>query len=104
MSETKRTVSIQLLEKTYHVDSPVDQIATLQEAALYLDDKLALCAQQMKKTNAQRLILMTALNLSHELLLAKKQAGENTKILSERVRTLQNKLDETITKQQEIEL
>ena len=104
MSETKRTVSIQLLDKTYHVESPIDQIATLQEAALYLDDKLALCSQHIKKSNALRLILMTALNMSHELLSLKKQSAENTKILSDKIRVLQTKLDETITRQQEIEL
>lgn len=104
MSESKRTVSIQLLEKTYHVESPIDQIATLQEAALYLDDRLETCAQQMKKSNAQRLILMTALNLTHELLVTKKQLAETTKILGDRIKGLQNKLDDTVTKQQEIEL
>src|SRR5438045_4078404 len=104
MSEGKRNATIQLLEKTYQVECPADQVLNLQEAAIYLDDRLNECSRASKHSNLNRLILMTALNISHELIVAKKHNTEYVKTMSARIKALQNKIDEVITKQQEIDL
>jgi cell division protein ZapA len=104
MSEGKRTATIQLLDKNYQVDCPLDQVLNLQEAAIYLDSRLTECSRVVKQSTQIRLILMTALNISHELIVAKKNNAEYVKTMSARIKVLQNKIDEVMTKQQEIDL
>ena len=61
------TLEIQLLGKQYHVACPPDQREALEAAAALLDTRMNELAQRTN-TRGERLAVMVALNLAHDLL------------------------------------
>ncbi len=96
MSESYNTVSLSILGKIYKVKCPPEKIAELRESAQYLEDKMRKLAQTAKIMGADRLAVIAALNVAHELLLEKKQVTTYMDAMSRRIRDLQNKIDDTL--------
>jgi cell division protein ZapA len=80
MSEASSVV-VHLLDKEFRVACPADERDNLIRAARYLDDKM----REVRASNVlglERIAVMTALNLAHEVLLAngelsRQQDGDN---------------------------
>lgn len=69
MSEPSSVV-VHLLDKEFRVACPADEKENLIRAARYLDDKM----REVRASNVlglERIAVMTALNLAHDLLLAR---------------------------------
>lgn len=69
MSEPS-SVLVHLLDKEFRVACPADEKENLIRAARYLDDKM----REIRSANVlglERIAVMAALNLAHDLLLAK---------------------------------
>ena len=64
------TLDIKLLGREYRVSCPPDEREALLEAVAYLEGRMTDLAAKTKGTG-ERLAVMTALNLAHELLAAK---------------------------------
>ena len=71
------TLDITLLGRDYRVACPLDERESLQRAVDFLSARMGELATKTKSTG-ERLAVMTALNLAHELLTTKQaaQAGE----------------------------
>jgi cell division protein ZapA len=96
MSEAHNTVSLNILGKLYKVKCPQDKIAELREAAQYVENKMREVAHGGKTSSADRLSVVTALNITHELLAQKKQASSCMDIMGQQIRTLQTKIEDAI--------
>lgn len=93
MSEPSSVV-VHLLDKEYRVACPPEEREALLRAAHYLDDKM----REVKEANViglERIAVMTALNLAHELLQASGELNRQTAD-SGRVATLLNKVEAEI--------
>lgn len=93
MSEVSSVV-VHLLDKEYRVACSPDEKEDLLRAARYLDDKM----REVKEANViglERIAVMTALNLAHELLQANGQLSANN-VDGSRVSTLLNKVEAEI--------
>lgn len=93
MSEPSSVV-VHLLDKEYRVACPAEEREALLRAAHYLDDKM----REVKEANViglERIAVMTALNLAHELLQASGELNRQTAD-SGRVATLLNKVEAEI--------
>ena len=75
MSET-RTVTVNILDKEYQVACPPDQEAELVVSASYLDKQMRSIRETGKVIGLERIAVMAALNISHELLQASEQDSE----------------------------
>lgn len=76
MSESSSVV-VHLLDKEYRVACAADEREDLMRAARYLDDKM----REVKEANViglERIAVMTALNLAHELLQTSGQLSQHT--------------------------
>ena len=78
MSET-RTVTVTILDKDYQVACPADQEAELVVSASYLDKQMRSIREHGKVIGHERIAVMAALNISHELL----QASEQNTVLTQ---------------------
>ena len=70
------TLDITLLGREYRVSCPVEERESLQRAVEFLSARMSELAAKTKSTG-ERLAVMTALNLAHELLAPKETADSD---------------------------
>lgn len=75
MSE-KSLVDIRLLNKEFTVLCEEEEKAALYSAASYLDKKMREMRNSSKAIGAERIAIITALNLAHELLSLRQQQAQ----------------------------
>lgn len=88
------SVLVHLLDKEFRVACPPEERDNLIRAARYLDDRM----REVRESNViglERIAVMAALNLAHELLMATGQLDER-QVESSRVSTLLNKVEAEI--------
>ncbi|OZG74906.1 cell division protein ZapA [Hahella sp. CCB-MM4] len=89
MSTTPNTVSVNILEKEYLVACPPEARAQLEQAARVLDNKMKEIRSSGKVYGTERIAVMAALNLTHDLL----QEGEKSTKFDTTLESLQSKID-----------
>ena len=62
------TVTIRLLDKDYQVNCPPDEREALMQSALMLDQRMREIRKSGNVIGVERIAVMAALNLSHDLL------------------------------------
>ncbi|WP_111493980.1 MULTISPECIES: cell division protein ZapA [Marinobacter] len=68
MSDTPTTVEVSILDKSFLVACPDDARDELKEAARHLDSKMREIRASGKVFGTERIAVMAALNITHELL------------------------------------
>lgn len=104
MSGDVSTVRVHILDKDYQVASPASEKDALLEAARHLDQQMRAIRQTGKVIGTERIAVMAALNITHELLRANLQSNSGQHDLSDRLRKLTTKIDDTIAMYRQIEL
>ena len=104
MNETHNTVSLNISGKLYKVKCPQDKIAELLEAAQYLESKMRETSHSSKTPSADRVAVITALNIVYELLAQKKQTNIYMEIMNQKIRDLQTKIEDAVASYQKKEL
>ena len=99
------TVTVKILDKEYQVACPEDQEAELTVSAKYLDKQMRNIRDTGKVIGLERIAVMAALNISHELLQASEQteAGEGA-AAGETVNRLNLKLDDALYQLRQLEI
>ncbi len=94
MSPSKaRPIDLNVLDKEYRVACPEEEIEGLQVAAHYLDEKMREIRDAGRVVGLERIAVMAALNISHELTQSNGKNGQLSDELSERVDGMKNKID-----------
>lgn len=70
---SNETVYVKILDKEYQVACPREERAALQESAELLDERMRAIKRSSAVIGLERIAVMAALNLGHELLQAKRQ-------------------------------
>lgn len=86
-------VTITLLDKEFNFNCPADAEAELLASADFLNEKMLEIRKTGKVLGLERIAVMAALNLAHELLQSKQA---NTSNIEERLRHLGNKIDQAL--------
>lgn len=99
------TLDITLHGRQYHVACSAEERAALREAADFLDLKMAEIAKQTGSTG-ERLAVMAALNLAHELLATRRQpavsAAFDSQAIARRIESIEARLDAALGEQQDL--
>lgn len=104
------TVSVTILDKSYQVACPEEQQADLVLSANYLDSQMRAIRDSGKVIGLERIAVMAALNISHELLRASRKDAEAPITAPDDARSeaafrsLNNKLEEALQKLRQIEI
>ena len=105
---TVNTVSVHILDKEYQVACPEDQQAELIISARYLDKQMRAIRDTGKVIGLERIAVMAALNISHELLKASGQgmvpAVADEAVDTTAVASLQRKVDEALYQLRQLEI
>jgi cell division protein ZapA len=96
---SNETVFVKILDKEYQVACPRDERQALIESAQLLDERMKTIRGTGAVIGLERIAVMAALNLSHELLQSKthQQAGDSTANHADLVR-LNEKLERSLAK------
>lgn len=83
MSESNHLVTVTIFDRDYKIKCHLDEAQALQEAAKILDQQMRSNHPSTTGINTERLAVITALNLSHELAKLRQQISK----LSNKIRT-----------------
>lgn len=104
MNEKNAIPTIEILGKPYPVKCHESELPGLEAAAALVNQKMAEIQRSGKAITLERMAVMISLNMAHELLALQQDKNQVTTRLNERINRMQNKLDETMTKTQQVEL
>ena len=106
MSATN-TVTVSILDKDYQVACPPEQQAELTVSASYLDKQMRSIRETGKVIGLERIAVMAALNISHELLQATEledTAIPAADVTDDEVSALASKIDEALYSLRQMQL
>ncbi|MGB5708863.1 MAG: cell division protein ZapA [Arenicellales bacterium] len=92
MSTDKKGVKVSIMQREFTIACDEEETQGVIEAASYLDKQMRLIASNNQALGADRCAIMAALNISHELLEARKNMGDDDQV-SERLEKLHAEID-----------
>ena len=87
------TVTVHILDKEYCIACPADERANLESAARYLDGKMRESRSGGKVIGADRIAVMAALNITHDLLHKQQRLDQEADSTRAKVRDLLERVD-----------
>ncbi|MDX5372913.1 MAG: cell division protein ZapA [Pseudomonadaceae bacterium] len=90
------TVTVHILDKEYCIACPADERANLESAARYLDGKMREIRSGGKVIGADRIAVMAALNITHDLLHKQQRLDQEASATRDKVRDLLDRVDSAL--------
>src|SRR4249920_1732542 len=102
MADAANTVEVNLLGRTYRVACDDGEREALMQAVAYLDAKMNEIRKGGKVMGAERIAVMAALNVAHELLSVRLGTGFDVGQAKRRISAIESQLDSAIAKQEDL--
>jgi cell division protein ZapA len=99
MTNTTKTLEIKLLDRELRVACPEEERSELLEAVAFLDKRMREIRDAGKIASVERIALMAALNITHELLGMKVGRGIDLADFKRRMSSMQAAIDEALAEQ-----
>lgn len=93
MSNKIISTNVEIMGKPYPVRCPENELAALQQAARFIDQKMCEVRDSGKAINLERIAIITALNVAYEYLQSGQQKNSFVDKINQYILTLQEKLD-----------
>jgi len=93
---TSEPISVEILDRQYQFSCSPDEAIALREAAVYLDERMRSIKDAGRLMALERIAVMTALNLSDELLRLQKHELHRKETLDSRISMLADELDDAL--------
>lgn len=93
MSETNPPIKVHILGKEYPVACSPEEQHELLIASRYLDDKMRKIRDSGRVIGTERIAVMAALNIAHELLQVKSHESSSAENIAGRLSAMRERLD-----------
>ncbi len=103
MTDTK-AIAIRLLDKEYRIGCPEGEEEQLLATGRFLDKRMKEIRTSGKVIGTERIAVMAALNLAHELLTSQQHQGEHADAAAQRVRGLRDKIEAALNESAQLDL
>jgi cell division protein ZapA len=100
----KISVSIEILGKTYQINCPEHEVDSLKKSAKMLEERMGQTRGNGVLLSHDKIAVITSLNLAHQILLLEQHAQQYTQSLHQRLQELQNKVDNALAQNAQMEL
>ena len=97
-----KNIDVTILDRQYRVACPDDEREELMASVAYLDKKMREIKTAGKIAGADRVAVMAALNITHELLSAKTGAGFDLGEYKRRMQSMNSLVDEALASQEKL--
>jgi cell division protein ZapA len=102
MSEKAKAVDITILGREYRVSCTDDERESLLTAAAFLDRRMREIRDNAKVSGNEKIAVMAALNIAHELLNTKLPGGFDIGDFKRRMQSMQTTLDTAMSQQEKL--
>jgi cell division protein ZapA len=102
MADGAKTIDISILGRSYRIACEEGEREALMEAVAYLDGKMGEIKKSGKVSGTDRIAVMAALNIAHELLSLKVGNGFDIGQAKRRISVIEAKLDAAIAQQDKL--
>ena len=103
MKEESIPVTVKILEKDYRIACAPNHKESLEDSAALLNDKMQEIRASGKVIGSDRIAVMAALNLAHDLL-QQQQSTANENQLKQHIRQLREKIDNAVYASKQMEI
>jgi cell division protein ZapA len=100
LTDSTAAVSIRILGKEYRIACSENERDELLEAASYLDEKMREARDAARVTGSERIAVMAALNITHELVQMRKLKGGVPGDINEQLIGIQYRIDTVLDTQE----
>ena len=97
-------INISILDKDYKVACPVGEQPALLASAKYLDGKMREVRDSGSIIGSERIAVITALNITNELLSADSESIDVDKEISPRLKSLESKISRVLEEARQLEI
>ncbi len=104
MTQDSKQVSINRLDKDYLISCAENEREQLHTAVEFLNNKMQELKNSGKVIGTERIAVMTALNITHELLAYKQENDDYTYTMDTTIRRLQSKINDALIKDRQLEI
>ena len=98
----EKSIEVTLLGRDYRVTCGEEEREGLLQAVAYLDGKMGEIKKNSKVSGTERIAVMAALNIAHELLSVKIGGGLDLGQVKRRISTIEAKLDAALAQQEKL--
>ena len=101
-SEQNSTLEVTILDREFRVACPEEERVELLEAVAYLDKNMREIKEAGKITSVERIAIMAALNIAHELLTTRLGNGFDMSDFKRRMESMQAAIDTVLEDQDKL--
>ena len=102
MADSGNTIEVNILGRSYKIACEDGERDALMQAVAYLDGKMGEIRKAGKVSGTDRIAVMAALNIAHELLSTKLGSGFDLGQAKRRIAVIEAKLDDALAKQEKL--
>ncbi|MGB8435369.1 MAG: cell division protein ZapA [Burkholderiales bacterium] len=102
MNDKQKALDVTILGRSYKVTCADDEREALLNAVQYVDHKMNEIRASGKVGSTERIAVMAALNIAHELLTARNPDGFDLESVRRRMATMQATLDQALAPQEKL--
>jgi cell division protein ZapA len=104
MSQQIAQVSVRILDKEYQVACPAEQRTDLLDSAEILNAKMREIRDSGRIVGLDRIAVMAALNMANDLIHAQARDQQLESDISERLKSISDRVDSVLTSTQQLDL
>ena len=97
-------VSVRIMEKEYVIACPYEERSALLDSAEFLNARMKEIRESGKVVGLDRIAVMAALNLAHELLKLRGRGDAVDTDVSQKIRQLRERVESALSRGQQLEL
>ncbi len=102
MSDSDNIITIKILDRTYSIKCPAEEAQQLQESATLLDEQMRKIRQAGGGNSTDRIAVVAALNICHEMMLLKQQKNNYIDTMNQQIQDLQNRIKNFLGAEEEV--
>ena len=102
--DENHVISVKILDRSYQIKCPPEQTQALQESASYIDQQMRKFKQNTQINNTERVAIVTALNICHELMQLRKQKNNYIDVMNQRIQDLQHRIENFLAASEQVEV
>ena len=93
-----KNLNITIMGRDFHITCPAEEQEEIELAATYLIDKIQEIRAEGKVIDSDRIAIIAALRIAHELLMLRNGTGFDIDEFKRRIVSIKKKVDEVIAK------
>ena len=104
MSTPPETLHVTILDRDYGVSCPAEEVEDLRTSARLLDERMRDIRKSGKIVGIERIAVMAALNIAHELIKAKAELNSYDQITEKHLSRLNDKIERALASARQLDL